>query len=62
MAEKCDWQEKSDFTDGQASHTQGDIQLRNATLHFLRPNTTAHIQPLDAGIVKSSNQGFQGTL
>lgn len=36
-----------------ASHSQGDLQLKNVTLHFLPPNTTAHIQPMDAGIIKA---------
>lgn len=29
------------------------IQLSNVNVHFLPPNTTAHLQPLDAGIINS---------
>ena len=41
------------LVDNAASYNQGDLQLRNVTLHFLPPNTTAHIQPMDAGIIKA---------
>ena len=30
-----------------------DINLTNVTVHFLPPNTTAHLQPCDAGIINS---------
>lgn len=29
------------------------LNLTNITIHYLPPNTTSHIQPLDAGIIKS---------
>ena len=40
------------FVDNAASHTQSDVQLRNVRLHHLPANMTAHIQPMDAGIIK----------
>ena len=30
-----------------------NINLTNVAVHFLPPNTTAHLQPCDAGIIKS---------
>ncbi|GBB98864.1 hypothetical protein RclHR1_33430001 [Rhizophagus clarus] len=30
-----------------------NVRLTNVTVHFLLPNTTAHLQPCDAGIIKS---------
>lgn len=62
MAERCDWQKKSDSTDGQANRTQRDLQLRNATLYFLSSNTTAYTQQLDEVIIKTSYHGFSGPL
>ncbi|CAG8580841.1 5108_t:CDS:2 [Diversispora eburnea] len=34
------------------------LNLTNITIHYLPPNTTSHIQPLDAGIIKSSRQNI----
>jgi len=37
-------------------HVQIDedsFQLTNITLHYLPPNTMSHLQPMDAGIIKS---------
>ena len=31
---------------------QGDVQIRNVRLHHFPGNTTVHIQPMDAGIIK----------
>ena len=30
-----------------------NVSLTNVTVHFLSPNTTAHLQPCDAGIINS---------
>jgi hypothetical protein len=30
-----------------------NVRLTNVAVHFLPPNTTAHLQPCDAGIIKS---------
>lgn len=62
LVERCDWQKKSDSTDGQANRTQRDLQLRNATLYFLSSNTTAYTQQLDEVIIKTSYHGFSGPL
>lgn len=62
LVERCDWQKKSDSTDGQANRNQRDLQLRNATLYFLSSNTTAYTQQLDEVIIKTSYHGFSGPL
>lgn len=38
--------------DNASSHTPG-LNLSNVTLQFLPPNTTSHIQPMDAGIIRN---------
>ncbi|XP_062578214.1 tigger transposable element-derived protein 6-like [Saccostrea cucullata] len=50
------------LVDNAASHSQGDVVLRNVTLHFLPPNTTAHIQPMDAGIIKAFKAHYRKQL
>ena len=30
-----------------------NLELTNVTIHHLPPNTTAHLQPCDAGIIRS---------
>jgi DNA-binding XRE family transcriptional regulator len=39
--------------DNASSHVGEDLDLSNVKLHFLPANTTAHLQPLDAGIIWS---------
>jgi DDE superfamily endonuclease len=39
--------------DNAPSHIVGNLNLRNTTIHFLPPNTTSYIQPMDAGIIMS---------
>ncbi|GES94707.1 tigger transposable element-derived protein 6-like [Rhizophagus clarus] len=34
-------------------HTNDSLNLSHVRVHFLFPNTTAHLQPMDAGIIKS---------
>lgn len=40
------------FLDNAASHPR-DLNLRNITIYFLPPNTTAFCQPLDQGIIQN---------
>lgn len=37
-------------------------QLQNVRVHFLPPNTTAHIQPLDAGIISAVKRHYKRDL
>jgi len=50
------------LVDNAASHTTGDLNLRSVRLHFLPPNTTAHIQPMDAGIIKTFKTYYRKQL
>ena len=50
------------LVDNAASHSQGDLQLTNVRLHHLPPNTTAHIQPMDAGIIKAFKAHYRKLL
>jgi hypothetical protein len=40
-------------------HRNDSLDLTNITLHYLPPNTTAHIQPMDAGIIKSFKSKYK---
>lgn len=50
------------LVDNASSHTQGDLELRNVRLYFLPPNTTAHLQPMDAGIIKAFKAHYRKQL
>ncbi|EXX50728.1 Pdc2p [Rhizophagus irregularis DAOM 197198w] len=39
-----------------------NTNLTNVTVHFLLPNTTAHLQPCDAGIINSFKAQYQKLL
>ena len=41
------------LVDNAPTHNLLDIELTNVTIHYLPPNTTAYLQPLDAGIIHS---------
>ena len=50
------------LVDNTASHNTGDLRLTNVRLHFLTPNTTAHIQPMDAGIIRAFKAHYKRQL
>ena len=37
-----------------------DLRLTNIKIYFLPPNTTAHLQPMDAGIINNFKVIFYG--
>ena len=41
------------LVDNASSHTSKK-KLSNVTMHYLPPNTTAHIQPMDGGIIRKN--------
>jgi len=41
------------LVDNAPTHNLLDIELTNVVIHYLPPNTTAFLQPLDAGIIHS---------
>ncbi|XP_046572231.1 tigger transposable element-derived protein 6-like [Haliotis rubra] len=48
--------------DNAASHNHKEVRLTNVTVPSLRPNTTAHIQPMDAGIIRNFNALYKKSL
>jgi hypothetical protein len=45
--------------DNASSHQTGDLHLTNVTIEHLPPNTTAFLQPMDAGIIASFKAGYK---
>jgi len=46
--------------DNAPSHPPADsFNTRNITIHYLPPNTTAHLQPMDAGIIRTFKAYFK---
>ena len=41
------------LADNAPTHLLNDDVLSNIKVHYFPPNTTAHLQPLDAGIINS---------
>jgi hypothetical protein len=41
------------LVDNAPTHSSCNLNLTHVTIEFLLPNTTAHLQPLDAGIINS---------
>ncbi|XP_067649102.1 jerky protein homolog-like [Haliotis asinina] len=48
--------------DNAASHKCASMSLQNVTMHFLPPNTTSHIQPRDAGIIRTFKAYYKRSL
>ena len=42
-----------DKDNNQKIEESGNLNLSHVRVHFLLPNTMAHLQPMDAGIIKS---------
>ena len=45
--------------DNCTSHKLGSLDLLNVDVHFLPPNTTSKIQPMDAGIIMSFKKHYR---
>jgi hypothetical protein len=45
--------------DGEGSPRVRGFTLSNVTVHFIPPNVTSHVQPLDAGIINSFKAGYR---
>ncbi|XP_067650982.1 tigger transposable element-derived protein 6-like [Haliotis asinina] len=48
--------------DNAASHNCANVKLTNVKVHFLPPNTTSHIQPMDAGIIRTFKAHYKKYL
>lgn len=48
--------------DNAPTHITRSIELRNTRVHFLPPNTTSHIQPMDAGIIKAFKARYRSQV
>ncbi|XP_041377967.1 tigger transposable element-derived protein 6-like [Gigantopelta aegis] len=70
----CDWLRAFDrqmksrgqhvilLVDNAASHSCKDTALSHVKVHFLPPNTTAHIQPMDGGIISAFKAHYRRYL
>ena len=47
------------FVDNCTSHKLGGLELSHMDVHFLPPNTTSKIQPMDAGIIMSFKKHYR---
>lgn len=45
--------------DNASSHSSGGLALTNVRVHKLPPNTTAYLQPMDAGIIATFKQHYR---
>ena len=45
--------------DNAPTHKWPDLELRNTKVHFLPPNTTAVLQPMDAGVIASFKRQYR---
>ena len=50
------------LVDNATSHSAEGLRLTNVVVRFLPPNTTAHIQPMDAGIIRNFKGYYRGLL
>jgi hypothetical protein len=50
------------LVDNCSAHRTNELSLSNVDVHFLPPNTTAHLQPLDAGIIRAFKARYRARL
>jgi hypothetical protein len=50
------------LVDNCSAHRTNDLSLSNVDVRFLPPNTTAHLQPLDAGIIRAFKARYRAQL